>query len=166
MSASGSGFVTCSDGQVRWGRYGAAGVLFRTLGADGEWRFLLQLRSTMSHQGGTWAIPGGAIDRDESPVEGALREASEELGELPAVSVDAVYVDDVADDWRYTTVIATVAEAFDTVHNWETTDARWVTAAEIEHLDLHPGFAASVGSVLATAAATPQEAPDEQGGQH
>ena len=41
---------------------------------------MLQKRSAMSHEGGTWSCAGGALDQGELPYEGALREAEEETG--------------------------------------------------------------------------------------
>src|SRR6202008_3259490 len=58
---SGDGFVMAGDGQPRWGRYGAAGVLVRHVDGDDHWYFLAR-RSEYTHRGGSWAIPGGALD--------------------------------------------------------------------------------------------------------
>src|SRR5579862_6600742 len=66
---SGDGFVTVADGGVRWGRYGAAGVLFRHVDGDGvAWLFLAR-RSPFCHRGGTWGVPGGALDDGEGALE-------------------------------------------------------------------------------------------------
>ena len=82
---SGDGFLRCSDGAVRWGVFGAAGVVFVLRDVDNEQPFvMLQKRSAWAHEGGTWSCAGGAIDEGESPYEAALREASEEVGEIPA----------------------------------------------------------------------------------
>jgi ADP-ribose pyrophosphatase YjhB (NUDIX family) len=137
---------------MRWGLFGAAGVLFRHHHPEHGWRYLLQLRGHRTHQGGTWGVPGGALDEGEDPVDGALREAGEELGDLPEGRVDGAFRHQVAEDWSYTTIICTVEEAFaaDTTH-WETAAARWVTAAEAEGLPLHPAFAEALPEILATA---------------
>ena len=45
-------------------------------GADGEVSVLLQLRSGWGHHGGTWGLPGGAMDSHESPEAAALPPAS------------------------------------------------------------------------------------------
>ena len=105
---SGDGFVQLADGSVRWGRYGAAGVLARHLGDDGT-SYFVALRSHHCHQGGTWAIPGGALDHGETPVEGAVREFTEEIGPLPAYEVVDVHEDDHG-GWAYWTVVVDVAE--------------------------------------------------------
>ena len=61
MPISGDGFVTVADGTARWGRFGAAGVLVRSVGGDGSLWYFLARRSEWCHQGGCWAIPGGAL---------------------------------------------------------------------------------------------------------
>ena len=67
LRRSGDGFLTCSDGRTRWGRFGAAGVVFVFHGEVGP-EVMLQLRSAMAHEGGTWSCPGGAIDKGEFSV--------------------------------------------------------------------------------------------------
>jgi 8-oxo-dGTP pyrophosphatase MutT (NUDIX family) len=53
----------------------------RMLGVAGGAAFLLCRRATrMTRHAGQWALPGGRLDADENPVEGALRELREELG--------------------------------------------------------------------------------------
>ena len=69
-----------ATGAHYWGRHGAAGLLLRALRPDGTAAVLLQHRAPWSHQGGTWALPGGARDSDESPEDAAVREAHEEAG--------------------------------------------------------------------------------------
>jgi 8-oxo-dGTP diphosphatase len=52
-------WTTCSCGQRHWGRYGAAGLLLTDPERTGV---VLQKRSGRVHYGGTWSIPGGAIE--------------------------------------------------------------------------------------------------------
>jgi 8-oxo-dGTP pyrophosphatase MutT (NUDIX family) len=48
---------------------------------SGETAFLLTRRtSKLRTHAGQWALPGGRLDGDETPVQGALRELEEELG--------------------------------------------------------------------------------------
>ncbi|MGB1502872.1 MAG: NUDIX domain-containing protein, partial [Ilumatobacteraceae bacterium] len=79
---SGDGFMLCSDGNVRWGVFGAAGVVFVCDSSEGRLA-MVQRRSAFAHEGGTWSCAGGALDEGESPLEGGLREASEEVGAVP-----------------------------------------------------------------------------------
>ncbi|RZS77526.1 ADP-ribose pyrophosphatase YjhB (NUDIX family) [Motilibacter rhizosphaerae] len=144
---SGDGWVTCARGHRHWGRYGAAGLL---LVADG--RVLLQLRAEWSHHGGTWGIPGGALARGETAVEGALRETLEEAGiVLPPSAVTGRSVVDHG-GWSYATVLAAVEEVLPVVpDDGESDDLRWVPVDQVEDLLLHPGFAASWPGLAAAA---------------
>jgi 8-oxo-dGTP pyrophosphatase MutT (NUDIX family) len=140
---SGDGFLRCSDGHVRWGRFGAAGVVFVVDDGRGP-EVLVQLRSAWAHEGGTWSCPGGAIDQGESALEAALREATEEVGTPPEpVEVVGEHVFSPATDWSYTTVVVRVPRRFGTSRNFETDDVRWLTPDEVDRLGLHPGFAAA-----------------------
>lgn len=144
---SGDGFVVVADGSQRWGRYGAAGVLVRHAAADdGSVHYLLARRSIHCHQGGTWAIPGGAIDLHETPAQAALREFGEEIGvALPDHVIAQVHEDDHG-GWSYWTLVVDVTERFDPpVHlHWETAEVAWVEAGAVAALDLHPAFRATL----------------------
>lgn len=110
---------------------------------------LLQHRAPWSHQGGTWGLPGGALDSHESPEQAAVREANEEAGlSAEAMRVrTALITAQVAalggGSWSYTTVIADADGLLDTVANRESDELRWVAVDDITELPLHPGFAAS-----------------------
>jgi 8-oxo-dGTP pyrophosphatase MutT (NUDIX family) len=134
--------MRCSDGHVRWGIYGAAGVVFVV--RETPARVMLQERSPMAHEGGTWSCAGGAIDLGETPLAGALREASEEIGDIPDGShVIGEYVFAPADDWTYTTVVVEVPHRFGASMNFETADVDWFTVDDVDRLALHAGFAAA-----------------------
>ncbi len=150
VAGSGDGFIRCSDGHVRWGRYGAAGVVFVHVD-DGaaEPAVLLQLRSQFSHEGGTWSCPGGALDAGETPVEGALREAAEEIGPVPQHHrILGQHRFAPAVEWSYTTVVVAVDERFGTPLNFETDQVEWVPASEVADRPLHAGFRAAWPHVL------------------
>ncbi|WP_018503267.1 NUDIX domain-containing protein [Parafrankia discariae] len=157
-------FVFCSRGCEHWGALGAAGVLLRAGaaagdgaagGADADARYLLVLRHPRSHHGGTWALPGGALQAGESALAGALREAEEELGPLPAgVSPEATptheYVDDHG-EWSYTTLVLNVADTFEpAAANWETAGWRWVSASQALTLPLLPALRAAWPALTGT----------------
>ena len=135
----GDGFVACDCGRRHWGRFGAAGLIVQR---DGD--VLLQHRASWSHEGGTWAVPGGALDPDESPLAGALREAAEEAA-VPASSVQPRHAWTVDHGtWAYTTVVADavgviVPERLD----GESEELRWVPVDAVTSLPLHSGFAAA-----------------------
>ena len=107
-------------------------------------RVMLQMRSAMAHEGGTWSCAGGALDRGESVFDGALREATEEVGAIPGSPVLlGEYVFAPASDWSYTTVVVEVTERFGSSINFETDAVEWFTLDEVTELPLHAGFAAA-----------------------
>ena len=143
MGGSGSAFLRCSDGHVRWGLYGAAGVVFVVRFPEGP-RVMLQKRSAAAHEGGTWSCAGGALDRDEDPLAGALREASEEIGQIPEdIAVLGSVVFRPADDWSYTTFVVVAPSEFGASMNFETDAVSWDSPDEVEQRPLHAGFAAA-----------------------
>jgi 8-oxo-dGTP pyrophosphatase MutT (NUDIX family) len=131
--------VHLPDGRRFWGRFGAAGLLVASPAG-----VLLQHRAGYSHFGGTWGLPGGARHPDETAVEAACREAEEEAGvPRPALTVRFTSRLELG-QWSYTTVGATASSAFPPViGDGESTELRWVPAAEVDALPLHPGFAAA-----------------------
>ena len=146
FGVSGDGFVVLADGSHRWGRFGAAGVLARHLDPDGQAWFFLAKRSPHTHRGGSWAIPGGALHRDEPPLDGALREFAEEIGRsLPSFEVAAVHEDDHG-GWSYWTLVVDVPERFAAPEllGWETAEVRWVAADQLLDLDLFDAFRVTV----------------------
>jgi 8-oxo-dGTP diphosphatase len=149
VQGDGDGWVISERGAHYWGRYGAAGLLLRAPRHDGSPAVLLQHRAVWSHQGGTWALPGGARDSHETPEQTAVREAHEEAGltaerlTVRATVVTAKIAGMNGTHWHYTTVIADAKEMLDTVPNRESTELRWVGEDEVAQLPLHPGFAAS-----------------------
>nr|WP_106266739.1 NUDIX hydrolase [Isoptericola halotolerans] len=146
----GDGWVECGDHR-HWGLHGAAG-LFLVRRAPGPrdgalgpvTDVVLQHRAAWSHHGGTWGIPGGAVAPDETPTQGALREAAEEAGIDPAaVRVTGRHVLDHG-VWTYTTVLAeTVSGRRDPVAatDPESIEVRWVPIDDVAGLSLHPAFA-------------------------
>jgi len=135
----GNGWVECAQGHRHWGRFGAAGLLI----TDGA-RVVLQHRAPWTHEGGTWALPGGARDSHEDVVAAALREAAEET----ALDPDSVrplreWVDDHG-GWSYTTVVAeALIELRPHAANAESLEIRWWLIDEVDSLPLHTGFASA-----------------------
>ncbi len=147
VRGDGDGWVDCADGQRRWGRFGAAGLLLRVPAPDGSALVLLQHRAAWTHQGRRWGLPGGARNSDEYAVTTALREAREEAGvDAEQLRVVAERVDHPADDrWSYTTVIADATAPLPLQPNHESAELRWVPEPEVDALPLHSDFAASWG---------------------
>lgn len=139
----GDGFVSCDCGRRHWGRYGAAGLLVLR-----DTDVLLQHRARWSHEGGTWAVPGGALDEDETPLQGALREAAEEAG-IGAGSVRPRHSWTVDHGtWAYTTVVTDAVAAITPQRlDGESEELRWVPVGDIASMPLHSGFAAAWPSV-------------------
>ena len=104
---------------------------------------LLQRRSLYSHDGGTWSCAGGALDELEDPLEGALREAWEEIGPIPTHRVVGSFVFQPATDWAYTTFVVQVDEQFDTMPNFESEEITWIAIDSVPQLSLHRGFSAA-----------------------
>lgn len=175
-SSSGDRSFTCAKGHNHWGAYGAAGLLIRHKGEDGQQRFLLQKRSPYVNEPDTWSVPGGAIGKHETPEAGAWREAREEMGSIPRhVKTHHTVVSTDCGNWKYHTVVADAEKHFMPAGGGETQDETagvgWHTAKEIDDLrdqgDLHPGFARSWESVRRsrgpkTAIITPGSLPPEQ----
>ncbi|SCX40273.1 ADP-ribose pyrophosphatase YjhB, NUDIX family [Klenkia marina] len=139
------GWTTCALGHRHWGLAGAAGLLVHRAGPTGT-EVLLQHRVEWSHHGGTWGTPGGALQPDESAVDGALREAGEELGLTAADLVLGVQSVDEHGGWSYTTVLAVPAGPLDPAAlrlNPESTAVAWL-ALDHPGVELHPGLAASL----------------------
>jgi len=136
----GDGWVDCRCGHRHWGLHGAAGLLLVRPGPEPA--VVLQHRSEWTHQGGTWGIPGGAREPQESAAQGALREAAEEAGIDPTVVrvVGERVLDHV--DWSYTTVLAvlTVADLDVRPTDAESAEIRWVPLDQVEQRPLLPAF--------------------------
>jgi len=162
---SGDGFIRCSDGHVRWGTFGAAGVVFVVADGDVPALVLLQLRSPHSHEGGTWSCPGGALDAGETALDGALREAVEEVGPMPERwSVLGVHVFAPAVEWSYTTVVVEVPARFGVPMNFETAAVDWVPVGDVDRRPLHAGFAAAWPHVRPLAERAGSGAPSDTPG--
>lgn len=134
--------MRCSDGHVRWGIFGAAGVVFVVRDQHGTPFVMLQKRSAFAHEGGNWSCAGGALDDGESAYDGALREAAEEVGQPTVIrAVLGEYEFRPATDWSYTTVVVEVDEPFGASINFETDEVEWFHLDHVEELPLHSGFA-------------------------
>ncbi len=104
---------------------GAGLLIFRE---DG--RVFLTLRSQEVTEPGVWAIPGGGLEEGETPWEGAVREAHEEVGFLPPIwgDTDVSYVHQ-SGRFSYSTFLVFMsdpdADAWEPELNWESDDWGW-----------------------------------------
>jgi 8-oxo-dGTP diphosphatase len=105
---------------------------------------LLQHRAAWSHEGGTWAVPGGALDVGETPLQGALREAAEEAAVVEeSIRPRHSWTIDHG-TWAYTTVVAdAVGPIIPQRLDAESEELRWVRRGDVPRLPLHSGFAAA-----------------------
>ena len=145
MRGDGDGWVVSYRDTHHWGLHGAAGLLLRAPWHDGTPAVLLQHRAPWSHQGGTWGLPGGALDSHEAADQAAVREAHEEAGLraehiIVRTTVVTAEVSGPEGTWTYTTVIADATELLATVANRESAELRWVPEAQVADLPLHPAF--------------------------
>ena len=84
------------------------------------------------------------MDSEETPAEAALREADEECMLDPKLVLPRGMYSDEHGGWAYHTVLAQAAEPLRVVSDsYEADEAVWLPAAEVDRLDLHPGFADS-----------------------
>jgi len=99
--------------QQYWGNSGA-GILFI---CSEDNTCLLALRSSGVNEPGTWGVPGGAIEKGESPEIGAEREVKEEFGSLPSSFEEVTRTKFKSDnDFEYTTFIYDISK--DEKRNW------------------------------------------------
>ncbi|MDJ1369981.1 NUDIX domain-containing protein [Gulosibacter molinativorax] len=126
------------DGTKMWGRFGAAGLLT----FDTARGVLMQHRALWSHYGGTWGIPGGALNAGETALDAAVREAHEEAL-VPPDALDPLFsrVVDLG-FWSYTTFVVETLRPFEAqITDDESAGLAWVVPKEFRRLKLHPGFA-------------------------
>lgn len=143
MDLDGNGWVACGCGHRHWGLHGAAGLFLVV-----QEHLLLQLRPGWAHQGGTWAIPGGARDSHESVIAAALREAQEETDLAPGrVTVTGVHRLQHP-SWRYDTVLAMAAERPPLREKAESVKLQWTPLTDLDEVDLHPGLREALPALL------------------
>lgn len=99
-------------------------------------KFLFLLRQPNKSHGNTWGIPGGKVNKDETPKEGAIREFFEEtriqLNEKEVKDVGHVYIKDPTYGdfiyWMFSTKYSSQNEV--EINKEEHRQARWLTFKE------------------------------------
>jgi 8-oxo-dGTP pyrophosphatase MutT (NUDIX family) len=116
-----------------------AWLLLRAQDEDGKYRFLLQQRSE-----GTWGMPGGTPHVGEDPWDAAVRETTEEIGDLPPLKIARTF-HHVEEDGKTQAYLWLVDVPYfqpklngDTPE--ETQGAAWFRKKEIGNLDLVDKF--------------------------
>lgn len=117
----------------------AAGILL----VSGNY-FFSALRSALVNCPGVWSIPGGSVDEEETPLQGAHREFIEELGSLPYQKeflMKTHYMTD--DDLLFITYIykvdPKVIKNWKIRLNWENDRAAWFRI-DSPPTNIHPGL--------------------------
>ena len=111
-------------------------------------KILLLKRNTFSSFPLTWCVPGGVLDKNESPYEAALRETKEESNiDIGQFECSNIYNQPLIGgyDGVFTTFIFEIPqflseEDFDVQIDQESLDWGWFTFKEMEELELHPGM--------------------------
>ncbi|MFI7704584.1 ADP-ribosyltransferase [Nonomuraea sp. NPDC049480] len=149
---SGDGYVASGH----WGKYGAAGVLIQAIDTSGQPRYLLMQQSQYVSNAGKWQLPGGALDSLETPVQGAARELSEELGVdqayLNTLELSGALPVEAAKGWTYTNLAAKGEMFTPKLDTFETSGAKWFKldelAAMANNKQLHPALAKALPDLL------------------
>jgi 8-oxo-dGTP pyrophosphatase MutT (NUDIX family) len=118
-------------------------LLMRAPNGNGKWRYLLQKRDDQAPHGGTWGLPGGKAHEGEAPWDAAVREAREELGDLPGVKAAAVW-SRAEDDHVVFTYLVNLPRMFtpsaDGETSGETAGWGWFRKRDVADLNLHPAM--------------------------
>lgn len=113
----------------------SAGVFFYASSTN---RFLFLLRNDEKNPG-NWGIPGGKIEKNESLLEGLVRECMEELGQFPSTGKLIPIQKFVNNTFTYHTFFCKIDSEFIPVLNDEHSGYCWVDVQSYPK-PLHPGL--------------------------
>ena len=135
-------------GRQFWGSVGS-GILFVRHHPEYGVQLLVVLRGEGTDESGTWGTLGGAVRSGEDSFGSALREANEEVGDLPSFREITKWVYESSGSFRYTNYVLECLdlEWVPTAFNWEVDSAEWVSLEEAGQLPLHFGLEALLGAV-------------------
>lgn len=119
------------NGGKYWGKQGA-GIMF----TNGDSVLLLRRNGKGDHEG-TWAVPGGKSEEDETMLGTAQRETREEIGHLPKCT-RITQIDSEDGRHHFRTYICGVNERFDCDLSDEHDDYGWFDIDDLKGLKLHP----------------------------
>ena len=113
-----------------------AGCLFYSIATK---RYLFLLRDGSKHSG-TWGLPGGKVEKDETIIDGLYREVDEEMGSVPEFHKVIPIETFTSNDYKfcYHTFLITVPDEFIPELNDEHRGYAWVNIAD-HPKPLHPG---------------------------
>jgi len=155
---NGDGYVivhTEKGPKITWGKFGGGGIATVATDENGVKKVLIGKRGDRDE----WYLPGGAIDENESHLQGSLREFTEEVEDgdaiLDSIQITQAYqavigkIEGTDKDWKYVTSVATLpsmidVKAPDSIEDWELKEYQWFSAEELNVLDaegkLHPAL--------------------------
>jgi 8-oxo-dGTP pyrophosphatase MutT (NUDIX family) len=115
-----------------------AGILF----TDGI-KILLLKRSEKGDNYGTWCLPGGGVEKGETPIIAAKRESIEECGKLKGKKFEKIKH---SDNW--TTFFFKINKTFLCNLSDEHSDYKWFDLNELNKINLHPKLKKSINQYL------------------
>ena len=121
-------------------KHHAAGILFKSP----DDKILLMRRAGRDHRG-EWGLPGGGIEKGETPEQAARRELEEETGHEYQGPLQHA-TQRVRDGVDFTTFTAH-AEPFKPKLNDEHDDHKWVTIDQAKEMPLHPGVRSTLARI-------------------
>ena len=145
----------------------SAGLLLIAPANDGISRVLLLRRSRAVPGPGLWNLPGGGLEDNESPWQGAHREALEESGYNPKIHGGSPLwsVEKVERHRRpktYTTYAIGLTAMFTPKLDTESDAYTWVTVEKALTMRLHPGLRQMAETLVVEA--QPDCGPEAAGG--
>lgn len=119
----------------------AVGVLFRSAATG---RYLFLLRNDAKHPG-TWALPGGKLEANETLLGGMERECTEELGQFPLYQrlIPLEKFTSADQQFEYHTWVCVVDTEFVPCLNHEHLGWAWIDAGTWPR-PMHPGLWATI----------------------
>lgn len=90
-------------------------------------QFLLIKRSEFVAAPGVWSLPGGKVDKDETPEHAAKREVLEEIGiDLGETPIFLIYTNEThAPRFKFYTFAGILRDELEPTLNWESEDFMW-----------------------------------------